>query len=208
MAAATGDKGKAWLLEASRIVKRFGGLTANDDVTLQGGAGRNPRLPGRERCRQVDAGQDDLRRAAAQCGRTALEGRTRHHRQSRGGPRARHRHGVPALLPVRGADRRRKHRPGPGRPLRLARAVGKDRPRVARIRPAAGALRRGGRSFGGRAPAHRDRALPVAGTAAPDHGRADRGADAAGGGPAFRHPASASPARAARCSTFATAWRR
>ena len=35
MAAARGDKAGMWLLEASRIVKRFSGITANDDVTLK-----------------------------------------------------------------------------------------------------------------------------------------------------------------------------
>ncbi len=35
MAAARGDKAGAWLLEASRIVKRFSGITANDEVTLK-----------------------------------------------------------------------------------------------------------------------------------------------------------------------------
>ena len=68
--------------------------------------------------------------------------------------------------------------------------------------------RRGGRSFGGRAPAHRDRALPAAGAEAPHHGRADRRADAAGGRPALRHAGAARAARAARSSTSATASRR
>jgi simple sugar transport system ATP-binding protein len=35
MAAATGDKAGVWLLEASRIVKRFSGIIANDEVTLR-----------------------------------------------------------------------------------------------------------------------------------------------------------------------------
>src|SRR3990172_8370832 len=39
MAAATGDTASAWLLEASRIVKRFSGITANDEVTLRVAAG-------------------------------------------------------------------------------------------------------------------------------------------------------------------------
>ena len=48
------------------------------------------------------------------------------------------------------------------------------------------------RSVGGRAAAHRDRALPAAIAPAADHGRAHVGADAAGGAAPFRH---AAPAR-------------
>ena len=65
------------------------------------------------------------------------------------------------------------------------------RPGLRGIWPAARAVGDRRRSLGRRAPAHRDRALPAAGAAAPDHGRADGGADAAGGRPAFRHAAAA-----------------
>ncbi len=66
-----------------------------------------------------------------------------------------------------------------------------DPQRVARIRPAARSGRRHRRSLGRRAPAGGDRALPPAGAAAHHHGRADLGADAAGGRPPVRHAAPA-----------------
>ena len=68
--------------------------------------------------------------------------------------------------------------------------------------------RDGARSVGRRAPAHRDRALPAAEAQAADHGRADLGADAAGGGEAVRHPAPARRRKAARSSISATSSRR
>ncbi len=74
-------------------------------------ARRDPRAPRRERRRQVDAGQDPLRRAAADRGRDPLAAASRSTIPNPGrGPPARHRHGVPALLAVRCADRRREHR--------------------------------------------------------------------------------------------------
>ena len=60
-----------------------------------------------------------------------------------------------------------------------------------RLRPAARPRPRGAHALGRRAPADRDRPLPAAEPAAPDHGRADLGADAAGGRAAVRDPAPA-----------------
>ena len=76
-------------------------------------AGRGARAARRERRRQVDAGEDDLRPAAAERGRVPLAGRAGRPRRSRRGARARHRHGVPALQPVRAIDRRRERRARP-----------------------------------------------------------------------------------------------
>ena len=106
--------------------------------------------------------------------------------------RARHRHGVPALLAVRGDDGAREHRARRRRRDRHARAGEEDRGGLARLRPAARSGARGPHAFGRRAPADRDRPLPAAEPEAPDHGRADLGADAAGGRAAVRD---AAPAR-------------
>ena len=67
---------------------------------------------------------------------------------------------------------------------------------------------RGARALGRRAPAHRDRALPAAEPEAADHGRADLGADAAGGRAAVRDAAPARGRGRARSSTSATSWTR
>ena len=73
-------------------------------------ARRDPRGARRERRRQVDADEDHLRRRPPGRRHDPLERRARHHRQSGARAPARHRHGVPALLAVRDADRRREHR--------------------------------------------------------------------------------------------------
>ncbi len=78
-------------------------------------ARRDPRGAGRERRRQVDADEDRLRRDAAHRGRDVLGGRSGHAGESRRRARARHRHGVPAFLAVRDADRRRERRAGGAR---------------------------------------------------------------------------------------------
>ena len=97
-------------LELEGITKRFPGVVANDRGQLRGGTGRDPRAARRERRRQVDAGQDHLRRAARRRGHGALAGRAGPDRRPARRARARHRHGVPALLAVRGDDRAREHR--------------------------------------------------------------------------------------------------
>ena len=93
-------------------------------------------------------------------------------------------------------DRAREHRAG------LDEAVDREAlnaPRsptiLASLRPAARSRPRGPHALGRRAPAHRDRPLPAAEAEAPDHGRADLGADAAGGRHAVRD---AAPARRRR----------
>ena len=76
-------------------------------------AGRGARAARRERRRQVHAGEDDLRPAAADARRVQMAGRAGRARRPGGGARARHRHGVPAFQPVRAADRRRERRARP-----------------------------------------------------------------------------------------------
>ena len=99
-------------LEAIGITKDFVSLRANDHIDFSINARRDPRAPRRERRREVDAGEDPLRRAPADRGRSPLEGPAGDHPEPGGGAAARHRHGVPALLAVRGADGRREHLAG------------------------------------------------------------------------------------------------
>ena len=100
-------------------------------------------------------------------------------------------HGVPALLAVRDADGGREHRPRPARPREHRRAERAHRRDVAPLRAARRSRAARAPPLGRRAAAGRDRALPAAEPAPADHGRADLGADAAGGGPAVRHAAPA-----------------
>ena len=111
-------------------------------------------------------------------------------------PPAWHRHGVPALLAVRIADAS----PRTSRSAStIPRTASASRERIiaisAELWPAARSPCHRARSLGRRAPAHRDRPLPPAEAEAPHHGRADVGADAAGGGKAVPH---AAPARVRR----------
>ena len=101
------------LLATEGLTKRFGDLTACDQYRPRYRQGEIHALARRERRRQVDAGQDAVRRAGARC-RARSSGTARRSRISspRRGAKARHRHGVPAFLAVRGADGGREHRAG------------------------------------------------------------------------------------------------
>ena len=89
---------------------------------------------------------------------------------------------------------RRRWRPGRRASATVSRA----------LRPAARSAPPRARAVGGRAPARRDRPLPAAGPAPADHGRADLGADAAGGARSCSRPCASWPPRAAASSTSAT----
>ena len=143
-------------------------------------ARRGARAARRERRRQVDPGQDPLRRRRAVGGRDLLGGTSGHDRFAGRGARARPRHGVPALLAVRRADGGREHRRRPvGRMDAEGRAgqAGRGEPRLrSHARTGPGGLDLVGR----RAAADRDRPLPAPEPEAADPRRADLGADAAG----------------------------
>ncbi len=91
---------------------------------------------------------------------------------------------------------------------RFRRPEDADHHRLGRLRPAAQSGRRRRRPLGRRAPARRDRPLPAAGAAAHHHGRADLGADAAGGRRPVRDAEAPRLGRRARSSTSATGWKR
>ena len=174
-------------------------VVANDGIDLDVAARRDPRGARRERRRQVDADEDHLRRRSSRTpARSSWEGKPVDDRQPGACAQARHRHGVPALLAVRDADRRREHRARARRRARRARACPQ---RIRDVSAQATACRsiRAPRAHdvGRRAAARRDRPLPAAGPAPADHGRADVGADAAGGREAVRD---AAPLAAEGCS--------
>ena len=102
------------------------------------------------------------------------------------GQEARHRHGVPAFLPVRGVFGGRKHRAVARRRHPDQHDCREGAGALLQLRPAARSLFDGRRPFGRRTPAHRDDPLPAADAGSRHPGRADVGAHAAGGRPAFR----------------------
>ena len=63
------------MLTVNRLIKRFGGFTALNDVSVRGEAGRDPRHHGAERLRQDHALQPDRGRPAPRRGRIRLQGR-------------------------------------------------------------------------------------------------------------------------------------
>ena len=102
------------------------------------------------------------------------------------------RHGVPALLALRGPHRRREPCAGDERAALTQSAARRGRVDLDALRPAARPGQARLRPLARRATAHRDRALPHAVAEAAHHGRAHVRADAAGGGQAVRD---AAPAR-------------
>ena len=191
-------------LELREITKRFPGVVANDRVSFKVAPGEIHALLGENGAGKSTHRQDHLWRAARRRGQHALAGPAGPGRRPARRARARHRHGVPAFLAVRGDDRAREHRARGRRRHRHAGAGQADRGGLARLRPAARPRPRGAHALGRRAPADRDRPLPPAEPEAPDHGRADLGSDPAGGRAAVRDAAPARRRRASRSSTSAT----
>ena len=192
------------LVSLRGVSKRYGDLLANDGIDLADRARRDPRASRRERGRQVDPGQDPVRRHRAERRRDPLAGPSGPHRLAGRGASARHRDGVPALLAVRRAHRRReRRRRARGRVDAEARPRPPPRgePRLrARARARPGRLD----ALGRRAPAHRDRPLPSGRPEAPDPRRADLRADARRKRRSCSERWSAWPARAAPSSTSRT----
>ena len=192
VASAVGAEAKlAPLLATEALTKRFGPLAACDHISLDIRAGEVHALLG-----ENGAGKSTLVKMlygalAPDEGRILWQGSPVAITQPGGGAAARHRHGLPAFFAVRGADAS----PRTSRcalPPRGRRELAETIRNVSReLRPAARSRRGHRRPFGRRAAAGGDRALPAAGAAAHHHGRADLGADAAGGRPALRHAAAA-----------------
>ena len=181
-------------LTLTGITKKYPSVVANDGVEPDRAAGRNPCRAGRERRRQVHADEDHLRRGPARrrarCCGTAAKCAIANPADA---PPAGHRHGVPALLPVRHADRGREHRAGPaaGQPDSTTLAA-----RITETVAASYGLPLDPQrhvhtlSVGERQRVEIVRCL-LPDPQPADHGRADLGADAAGGGEAVRHAAPA-----------------
>ena len=187
----TDDTAAPLRLELRGITKRFPGVVANSDVGFSVAPGEVHALLG-----ENGAGKSTLVKIIygvlhADEGEMLWDGKPVAGGRPQGGPRARHRHGVPALLAVRGDDGARERGAGRGRRHRHEGAGDPGARGQPRLRPAARPRARGPHALGRRAAADRDRPLPAAEPAPADHGRADLGADAAGGRQAVRDPAPA-----------------
>ena len=137
-------------------------------------ARRDPRRAGRERRRQVDDDEDDLRRRPPDEGEIRWNGQAvQIASPSLAGACAGHQHGLPALQPVRHADRGGERLAGLDKACRWPRSA--RIVKVAWIRPGRRAAAPGAH-LGGRAPARRDRARAAHRPEAADPRRADLGA--------------------------------
>ena len=170
---------------------------------------RDSRAPRRERRRQVHARQDDVRLACSPIPARSAGRESPLRISSPAAPELGHRHGVPAFLAVRGADGRREHRPRwmTKPPTRHDRRQGPGA--VLELRPAARSLRAWSATFrSANASVSRSSAACSRTPRAHHPGRADLGADAAGGRPAVRHPGAAARRGQVASSTSPTGWRR
>ena len=134
------------------------------------------------------------------------ERRGGHDREPGAGAQARHRHGVPAFLAVRDADRRREHRARRSTPPRPGRGLPRRGSATSRSATACRSIRGAPvhtMSVGERQRVEIVRCL-LQDAAAADHGRADVGADAAGGRASCSTRCASSPPKAAASSTSAT----
>ena len=160
--------------------------------------------------------EDDLRRGAARRRRDPLERPAGADRQPGAGARAGHQHGLPAFLLFDTLTAAENVWLGLGQGDDAGRGERAHRRGRAHLRAGRRPAAAGAHAVGGRAPARGDRARAADRPAAADPGRADLGADAAGGGQALRHAAPAgrrgllasstsatSSTRSARCATTA-----
>ena len=183
--------GQPPVLQARHISKRFGGVQALDDVSLDLLPGEVHCLARRERLWQVHADQDDLRRRASRL-RRDRGGRCRPHPDEHHlGHPERDPGDLPGLLPVREPDGGREHRAhlrggrqAEALPGRRGSREGAGHRRGVAARSGSGRRRR--EPVGGRSAAHRD--LPGSGQRRPGdhHGRADHGPDPLRGGASLR----------------------
>ena len=191
-------------LELRGVTKRFPGVLANDNVNLTIKPGEIHALLGENGGREVDAGEDDLRRAEPRRRRNPLGRRAGAHRQPARGAKTRRRHGVPAFLAVRGADGVGEHR-ARARFRDLAEpARSGNTPRARSLRPQTRPAPHRLDAQCRRAPAHRDRARAARQPEAADHGRADLGADGRRRSSNCSRRCASFPPAAARSSTFRT----
>ena len=199
-----GNAGARARLELRGVTKRFPGVLANDNVSLKVKPGEIHALLG-----ENGAGKSTLVKMiygilAPDSGEMLWDGQPVKIAEPPRRAQARHRHGVPAFLAVRGADGAGEHRARPRFQHFAARTRGGNPPRARSLRAEARSAAHRLDAERRRAPAHRDRARAAAQSAPPDHGRADLGADAAGSRAIVRDAAQARRAAAARSSTSPT----
>ena len=177
----------AYILEARNIVKLFGDLRANDDVSLslkpgeihallgENGAGKSTLVKIIYGALQPTSGELFWNGSPVTISNPAAA------RELGIGMVFQHFSLFDALTVTQ------KHRAGPEGRAEHDGAGRADRDGLRRLRFAASAPCARGGSLGGRTPAHRGGALPVAGAPPADPGRAHRGPDPAGSRPALRH---------------------
>ena len=210
MSAAATQAADVPVLELRGITKAFPGIVANDHVDFELRQRRGARAARRERRRQVDADEHPLRALQARRGRDPARRQAGHVPLGEGRDRGRDRDGAPALHAHPGDDRRREHRARhravEGRRSSSTSAAPSSASASSReqfglaVDPTALDLADHGRP----AAARRDPEGALPRRRDPDPRRADRGADAAGGGRAVRDRQAPRRPTASRSSSSAT----